>query len=113
MISADERNAPLMELAHTLGMANGPHVRLAYEVEKYLLDGRWRLRLNYAGLISAFAADMGFSPREHYLCLFPVFMAGMLPCYIEAAEKPEGALFPLSCADITYEGPQKRAWQKA
>lgn len=110
--SADERNEPLMILARSLGEDKGPHVNLALEIEKILIEGRWRRRLNFAGLVAAFAADFGFSPQENYLILFPCFMAGMLPCYIEATEKPEGALLPLSVMHVTYEGHEKRPWPK-
>jgi len=40
----------------------------------------------------------------------PMFLAGMPPCYLEARENNEGALFPLSCDDIHYEGTDPRRW---
>lgn len=110
MINADERIAPTMALANTLGLADGPHVRLAYDLERFLLDGGRNLRMNYGALVSAFGADLGFSPAEFYLFMFPSFLAGMQPCYIEAAERPEGTLFPISCDHVRYEGTQRRRW---
>jgi len=110
LVSRDERIAPLMARARVLGFDDGPHVRLAHEVDAYLHAGRWRLRMNAGGLLAALAADLGLSPRDYYLFMFPVFLAGMPPCYAEATERPEGALFPLSCAHIRYEGPPKRSW---
>lgn len=110
LASSDERIIPIMDLARSLGLADGPHVRLAFEVEKLLLSGRWRLRMNYGAISAALCADMGFSTHEYYLTAFPSFMAGMPPCYIESAQRPEGTLFPLSCDHIRYEGPPKRQW---
>lgn len=111
LTSADERIAPTMALARELGLADGRHLRLAYAIEELLLAGRWRLRLNYGGLAAALAADLGLSPQQYYLFMFPAFLAGMTPCFIEAAERPEGALFPLSSAQILYEGRPDRPWK--
>jgi hypothetical protein len=85
-------------------------VQAALAVEKHLQEGRWRLRMNYAALTAALTADMGFTPRQHYQYGFPAFLAGMQPCYIEASEQPAGALLPLACDNVTYEGPAPRAW---
>lgn len=109
--AGDERLAPTMALAGTLGLADGPYVRLAYAIEEALIAGRWRQRLNYGGLAAALAADLGLSPEEYYLFLFPAFLAGMAPCYIEAQQRPEGSLFPLPCTHILYEGRARRPWQ--
>lgn len=111
IINGDERIAPTLALARELGLADGPFVALAFAVEQTLLDGRWRQRMNYGALAAALAADLGLSPAEYYQFMVPAFLAGMAPCYIEAAEKPEGALFPASCADICYEGVERRPWR--
>ena len=68
--------------------------------------------MNYAGLVAALVADIGFSPREYYLFLFPAFLAGMQPCFIEASDRPEGTLYPIPCTNILYEGESKRTWFK-
>lgn len=108
--SGDERIVPLLSLAKTFKLNDGPHLRLAFAVDEYLLNGRFRLRMNFAALVPALCADLGLSPHEYYLFVFPAFLAGMPPCYIESAERPEGTLFPLSCNHILYEGPPKRQW---
>ncbi len=110
--SGDERIAPMMALVRETGLDGGPHLRLAFEVEKILLAGRWRLRMNYAALTAALAADFGLSPREFYLFMIPVFLAGMPPCYLDAVEKPAGLLFPLPCRVMLYEGVSHRQWQR-
>jgi hypothetical protein len=111
--SADERIKPLVELAGSLGLDKGDHVNLAFAVDDFLLKGRWRIRINYGALCAALAADMGFSATEYYSFAFPGFLSGMQPCYIEAAEKAEGSLLPLSCSHIIYDGPPRRKWPGA
>jgi hypothetical protein len=68
--------------------------------------------MNYAGVIAPLFADIGFSPRECYLYLFPAFLGGMPPCFIEASDRPEGTLYPLACSDILYEGQSPRTWYR-
>lgn len=108
--NGDERIAPLMALACRLDLADGPHVGLAFAVEHFLLEGRWRWRMNYGALAAAMAADLGLSTREYYLFSGPAFLAGMQPCFIEARERQEGTLFPLACEHVKYEGAKPRAW---
>lgn len=110
--AGDERIAPMLRLARELGLDQGPHLQLARSVEDFLQQGRWRLRMNYAALSAALTADMGLTPREHYLFGFPAFLAGMQPCFIEASEQPAGTLLPMSCETIAYEGPAKRSWHQ-
>lgn len=111
--SGDERIAPMMALVRTQGLDGGPHLALAFAVEKILLTGRWRLHMNYAALAAALCADMGMSPREYFFSSMPAFLAGMPPCYLEAAEKPAGQVFPLPCRMLSYEGVARRRWPAA
>lgn len=113
IVSADERIAPMMLLVREQGLDSGPHLKLAFEVEKILLEGRWRLHINYAAITAALCADMGMSPREYFFSSLPAFLDGMPPCYLDAAEKPEGQLFPLPCRMLSYEGVSHRHWQAA
>ncbi|XVJ69830.1 MAG: citryl-CoA lyase [Rhizobacter sp.] len=108
--AGDERIKPTMQLARSLGLDAGPHVKLAHDVETFLLNGRWRWRMNYAALLAALTSDLGFTPRQHYLFCFPTFLAGMVPCFIEASERPVGTLFPQPCENVSYEGHHKRPW---
>lgn len=112
LINCDERNPHMLALAASLELDQGPYLRLAFEIEEVLFKGRLRMKMNYGGLAAALAADLGLSPREYYLFLFPAFLAGMQPCFIEASERPEGALYRISCADIAYEGPPQRSWHQ-
>jgi len=108
--SSDERLPWLHGIARELELDQGPHLRLAFDVERILLTDNKALQMNYAGLVAALAADLNFTVKEFHLFTFPIVLAGMPPCYIESAERPEGTLFPLSCAHILYEGPPKRQW---
>jgi hypothetical protein len=111
IVSEDERIVPLMALVSEQGFDKGPHIKLAFEVETILQEGRWRMRMNYVGLSSALCADLGMSPREYYYVAIPAFFAGMPPCNLDAAEKPEGQLFPLPCRMLSYEGVARRRWR--
>ena len=111
IVSGDERIVPMMTLVREQGLDGGPHLKLAFEVEKILLAGRWRLHMNYAALTAALVADFGLSSCEHYFFTITAFLAGMLPCHLDAAQKPEGLLFPLPCRMILYEGTTRRRWR--
>ena len=112
IVLTDERIAPIMAVVREQGLENGPHLKLAFEVERILLAGRWRMHMNVVGLDAALCADFGMSPREFNYFFIPVFLAGMPPCYLEAAEKPEGQLFPLPCRMMHYEGVPRRQWRR-
>ena len=111
--ATDERLPWLLGMARDLGLADGPHLALAHEVEALLTARDARLKMNYAALTAALAADLGLTVTEFHHFQVPMLLAGMTPCYIEAAARPAGALFPLSCDDVAYEGPPKRRWPAA
>jgi citrate synthase len=107
----DERLPWLQGLAQELGLADGKHFKLALEVGRTLAElGKPRMRMNYAGMVAGLGADLGLSRREFHLFRVPLFFAGMPPCWIEAADKPEGTLLPTPCDKVAYHGPGKRPW---
>jgi hypothetical protein len=110
LTSIDERIPPMLRLLERLGFDQLPHIRLALELQELPLMKRYRLKLNYGGMSAAIAADLGMSRQEYYLFLYPCFLAGMVPCYAEAAERPPGTLFPVACERVAYEGRPVRAW---
>jgi len=111
--SHDERLPWLARVAKEQGLDGGPHFKMAFEVEKILAElGKPALRMNYAAMTASLGADLGLSPREFQMFRVPLFFAGMPPCLVEAAEKPEGTLFPVSCEAVMYEGLAKRAWHR-
>lgn len=109
--TTDERLPWLETLAHELDLDQGPHFKIAKEVEKMLTARHPRLRMNYAAMTASLCADMGFSKTDFQVFRVPLFVAGMPPCYLEATEKPEGAIFPVPCNGVKYEGPPKRQWR--
>lgn len=108
--STDERLPWIMALAQRLGLHDGAHLKLAFEVEQVLLTRYPQLRMNYTALHAALVADMGLSLREYQLLRVPVFIAGMAPCLAEAAGKPEGVLFATPCSGVAYAGVAPRPW---
>ncbi len=109
-VRCDERIEPMLTFLKGLDYKTGKHVELAFAVESFLIDSRRRMRINYAGLVAALGADMGFTARELYLSMLPAFTAGIVPCYVDALDHTEGTLFPLRCERIDYCGPKNRSW---
>lgn len=111
LTSEDERIHPLLAKAKSLGLDRGEHLRFINKVQDYLKENRKRLSINVAGLVSAIMADMGLTPKEHYLVCVLAFSAGFFPCFVDAEKKEEGALFPLRVSRVNYEGiDQSRIW---
>lgn len=111
LTSEDERIAPLLAKAESLGLAGGENLGFVNEVQAYLKENRKRLSMNVAGVVSAIMSDMGLTPREHYLVCILAFSAGFFPCFVDTEKKEEGAFFPLSVSRINYEGVgQPRVW---
>lgn len=107
----DERLPALQAKVAALGFDGGRHYRLAFEVERLLVEEHKPfLKMNYAAATAALAADLGFTPREYHLFNILKTLAGMPPCIVEAAEQPEGTVFATPCAGIAYAGPPPRPW---
>ena len=112
LTNVDERIFPVLEMAHELGLGDGAHTQLALEVEEFLTKGRWRLRMNIAALNAALMADQGLTTEEYsYVTVVPGFLAGIIPCYVDARNHTEGTLFPLRCETLSYQGSApRRSW---
>ncbi|SFU59185.1 hypothetical protein [Pseudoduganella namucuonensis] len=108
----DERTPVTLAAMEREGIPMGPHLQLAFDIEIVLerILGR-RLPMTYSSVVVAIPLDMGLSPMECYLYMQPSFVAGMVPCYLEALERPTGATFPLRCASIEYDGAASREWK--
>lgn len=113
LVLIDERLPWLRTLAAELCLDKGPHFGLAFEVEALLVERDPRLKMNYAALVAALGADLGFTVREFHHFQLPMLLAGMNPCFIEATSRPIGSLFPLPCDHLQYEGPASRAWRSS
>jgi len=110
LAGGDERIEPTMALAEALGLAEGPHVKLAFEIDRHFIERGKNLRMNYGCLVSAFGADLGFTPEQFIVFMFPSFLAGMPPVYLDARSQPEGTFLPVPCDAVQYEGPPPRDW---
>lgn len=110
IVQTDERIEPLYRTAKKLGYANGHHLKLAFEIEDFLVKNRYRLNMNVAGLIAALVSDQGLTAREQYYFTMLIFSAGSIPCFIDAVSKLEGSFFPLNCERLKYKGNTKRHW---
>ncbi len=106
----DERLEALYAVADGLGFRQGEHVLLAEQIEATLQAMGHDWRMNISMLIGALAADQALTPQEFYHYVIICFCGGMVPCAIDALQKPEGAFFPLRCQDINYEGVAPRLW---
>jgi hypothetical protein len=106
----DERIEPLTKFAEQLGISDGVYQTLAFRIETLLIEEGYRIRMNVAALAAAITADQGLSPQEFYRVLVLCFSAGAFACHVDAAEKPEGTLFPLRCSRIDYRGAAPRDW---
>lgn len=114
IINSDERVPPMLALAKELNVDQGPHLKIALEIEKVLADIYKRrfsnTQINIAGLAAALYADQGLSAEEFYRVITVAYSAGMMACYRDATEKPAGAFFPLSCQRLEYTGMPVRKW---
>lgn len=107
----DERIGPLMEFAQSMGAGKGAYTKLAFDVDSYLGSSRLKYRINASGVVAGLLADEGISAKELYHIATLTFTAGVIPCYIDALEKPEGAFFPIRTSRINYKGVDKsRSW---
>jgi citrate synthase len=108
----DERIPVTLAAMERIGIPMGPHLQLAFDIERQLeqILGR-RLPMTYSSVVVAIPLDMGFTPLECYLYMQPSLVAGMVPCYLEALERPSGATFPLRSKSINYDGVASRDWK--
>jgi len=106
----DERVKPILEYAEELGFANRKYLKLARDLESQILKTRYKFYLNIGGVLAALSADFGLSAPDHAHFLTTCFSIGMLACYRDASAKNEGALFPLRCDCIRYDGEDVRKW---
>ncbi len=109
----DERIPFMLARMEKDGVPMGPHLKLGFEIEVVLEKIVKRpLPMTYSTLYSAVPLDMGFTEAQcqHFWLL--AFVPGFIPCIIEAQERPEGATFPVRCANLHYDGPGRRTWSE-
>ncbi|MGI9292954.1 MAG: hypothetical protein ACR2PS_03145 [Pseudomonadales bacterium] len=99
----DERVIALEKFARKLQFSIGPHEKLAFEIEDYLIDN-FSEGMNAGGYMTAFLSDQGFTPQQVYNFSAMIVFAGVEACYIDNVTRPYGSFLPLRCDDIEYTG---------
>lgn len=113
VVDQDERVGPLLDFARSMGAGDGEYTKLAFAVDEYLANSRLKYRINASGVVAGLLADEGITAKELYHIATLTFTAGVIPCYIDALDKPEGAFFPLRVSRVNYEGiEERRVWGK-
>lgn len=106
LTKVEERIAPIEVMAKRLGIEDGPHLKTARRIEKFMK--RRRQIMNFAAYSMARLLDFDLSPVEAYRIAIITFYTGLLPCYIEAFDNEPGTFLPIACEDILYEGVGER-----
>jgi hypothetical protein len=106
----DERVPHTLKKIEELGLEQGEHFQRALSIYRYLKETRG-LSMNIAAVNTALVADMKLTPEEYQLFLTPCFITGMVPCYIDARDNPEGSFFPVRCENLSYTGVSERKWE--
>jgi hypothetical protein len=109
LANTDERVPFMLEKAKEFGLDSGRYLKTALDVYAYLNE-TYGFSMNVAAVHAGLAADVGLTCQEYQLFMSPCFIAGMVPCYQDVRDRPEGSFFPVRCTNIVYEGPGKRKW---
>ncbi len=104
LASGDERIKPLMDFARSIDAHEGAYINLAFEIDDYFKNSRYRYQMNIAAVAGGLIADQGFTAKEFYYLATLCFTGGMFPCFIDALSHREGTLFPLQTDRINYRG---------
>ena len=96
---SDERVPAAIEKIEKLGLARGRHYELCFEVER-IVRRNWRMKMNIITVGAAMATEIGFSPMQYLMFMYPCFLAGMTTGYLEALENPEGSFLPIRCENL-------------
>jgi citrate synthase len=103
----DERVVAMQRVQGELGLPDGEHLQLAYQIEKALLRD-FDESMNINGYVSAFLADQGYTDEEVYRILAVWVSSGVTACYVDTRDRPPEAFLPLRCDDIEYTGKAAR-----
>ncbi len=104
----DERIAAMERVMKQLQLSMGPHLLLAYEIERVLIE-KYDETMNINGFVSAAMCDFDFSPQQAYLIFSMVVMSGVTASYVDSQSRTPYGYLPLHCNDIDYQGPERRA----
>ncbi len=103
----DERIEVLERVSQRLGLNEGKHLTLAYEIEKVFLE-KFDESMNVGGYISAFLSDQNFTSKEIYNMFSLLVASGVTACYLDTYGQADDSFLPLRCEDIKYSGKKYR-----
>jgi citrate synthase len=103
----DERIEVMQRVSKQLNFDDGPHMKLAYQIEKEI-NKRFNEGMNINGYVAAFFSDQEFTGDEVYQISTTAVMSGVTACYLDTVQKPNDSFLPLRCDDIEYLGREKR-----
>lgn len=103
----DERIVAMERISAQLELPVGPHLQLAYDMEKVLMEEHDE-GMNLTGYMSAFLADQGFTPDEVGHICATLVSSGLTACFVDASNRPPESFFPMRCDDIDYQGKPAR-----
>ena len=110
LTNTDERIAPALHFLAKIDADKGKYLQLAFEVEEYLKGSRYKYRMNIAAVNAATVADLGISVEDYYYTSTLAFIGGILPCHLDAKNKPEGMFYPLGINRINSTASPERTW---
>lgn len=111
LAKGDERIGAMEGVTKKLGFEIGPHLELAYEIEKVLLL-KFDETMNINGYGSAFMADQDISAVEIYRVCSVLVASGVAASYVDNIDEEAGLFSPLRVSDISYEGKKSRSLHK-
>lgn len=107
----DERIEAMKRVSKKLGFETGPHLQLAYKIEK-ALQKKIGEGMNLNGYSSAFLSDQDLSGEKvSRICAVQV-ASGVTACYVDTMKRPAETFNALRCEDVVYEGPPPRKIDK-
>src|SRR5690606_24576601 len=107
----DERIVTMEKVCKTLGISEGPHLELAYDIEKVLME-KFDESMNIGGYVAALLSDQDFSADEIYQLLSTLVASGVTACYLDVLHQPTDSFLPLRCDDMDYQGKPPRSLPK-
>ncbi len=107
----DERIAPFLEAAATLGLDGGVHLTATQRIGRILDEAQSHLKLNYGAIVAAVCLDLDLDRQSCEAFTATLFLGGMPAVWRDAAQdRPAGGLLPIPSDMLVYDGPPARRW---
>ena len=103
----DERLEAMEKVSAGLGLIQGEHLTLAYEIEKFMREN-YDEGMNINGYAAAVLSDHGFTAQEIYQICPVAVASGVTACYLDTLKRPPNNFLPLRCDDMDYQGQSPR-----